>query len=71
MSDRTGDFIICPYCDSEHTDMCDYPERLDAGDEVEMVCWECGKDFTVTASAIWTFYTNKKELKESKNDREK
>ena len=66
MPEKIGDFIICPYCNSTHPDMCDYPEGLASGGEEEMNCWECGKLFTVTCEVSYTFYANeKKEEKES------
>ncbi len=61
MPDKTGDFIICPYCDSEHTNMCNYPKDLSRSREEKMNCWECGKTFIVKADAIWTFYTFEKK----------
>ncbi len=67
MPDKTGNFIICPYCDSVHENKCDYPSSLALGNEIVMNCWECGKTYTVRAEAIWTFYTSKIE-KENRNE---
>ena len=61
MPEKIGDFIVCPYCNSTHPNMCDYLEGIASGEECDMTCWKCGRDFTVSAEAIWTFYANEKK----------
>ena len=64
MCDKKGDLIICPHCNSKHTNMCDYPEDVRLNNETDMECWECGKSFTVIAEASWIFKTYKKPSKQ-------
>lgn len=60
MSDKIGDFIICPYCDYSHPDMCDYPEDIYSNYQ-EIDCDSCGKTFEVIGELSSTFSTYEKK----------
>lgn len=48
-------FIVCPYCGSQHTELCEYSE-----DEDDMLCEECNKEFHYERIETVEFITSKK-----------
>lgn len=51
----SGDEVICPWCNHEHSDSWDYAWY--ANDHAEITCEECGKDFTAFREFTATYYS--------------
>ena len=61
MSKEYEPFIICPHCNFEHLDMCDYGfEKWNDGEEINFICDSCRKEFEVILGIQHTFSSYKK-----------
>ncbi len=50
------DCIVCPFCGVRDEEYTDYPHALRFdGDKADAACSECGKSFTVTLCAEYTY----------------
>ena len=63
MNKHSEEYIICPHCNYEHCDRCDYPDftKYTDGDFLGMACDSCGKLFYVTVQVKWTFISQQQE----------
>lgn len=50
-------FDECPYCKADFTAGMWCGDPLDEGEEVNVTCHKCGKEFKATASYSLDFYT--------------
>lgn len=54
---KENNSVICPYCDEVYDNSDD--DSYSGGEELEVTCGSCGKDFTYSANVDITFDSNK------------